>query len=167
MAPDPAWALGEEENISAPVRPPKRILWIPRRPADAERIQRLASFAGGDAGFLLLHPAEDRQTFGRLPGIEPWSDPGELVSLIRGYDAVVSMRYHGLVLAALAGRPAAALAAHPKVAALAAELGQPSLPVDASAARLMEALQAASPARAPITEARRGLRELAGYLETL
>ena len=66
-----------------------------------------------------MHPRRDAPAF---PGTDavPWSDPSELPALIARYDAVVSMRYHGVLLAALAGRPSVALAHEGKVAALAA-----------------------------------------------
>jgi polysaccharide pyruvyl transferase CsaB len=52
-----------------------------------------------------------------------------LVDLVSAADLVVAMRYHAVAAAAIAGRPAIALAYEPKVSALAGELGLISLDV--------------------------------------
>jgi polysaccharide pyruvyl transferase CsaB len=54
-----------------------------------------------------------------------------LVSTVEGASLVVAMRYHAVAAAALAGRPIVAIAYEPKVAFLAAELGIPTIDVDA------------------------------------
>ena len=172
VSPDPVWAWASPMP-AASSGALRRILWIPRRPMRRARLEALASRAGGAPGFLLLHPLEDEREFGGLPGLEGRRDPEELVTLVGGYDAVVSMRYHGLVLGALAGRPVVALAAHGKVAGLAKDLGCPALGPDASAGQVSEALAAASDRRGRIAAraaelhaaARRGLDELRRQLE--
>jgi len=172
VSPDPVWAWAPPEPAASSTAL-RRILWIPRRPVRRERLEALASRAGGAPGFLLLHPSEDEREFGGLPGLEDRRAPEELPALIGSYDAVVSMRYHGLVLGALAGRPVVALAAHGKVAGLAGELECPVLGLDASAAQVSAALAAASDRRGRIAArvaelhaaARRGLDELRGTLE--
>jgi polysaccharide pyruvyl transferase WcaK-like protein len=96
----------------------------------------------------------------------------ELLPLIARHDAVVSMRYHGLLLAALAGRPAVAVAAHGKVAALGRALGVPVLSPEAAEASVRQALRAsfdgrehaAGRAAALVAEARRGLESMAEEL---
>lgn len=63
-----------------------------------------------------------------------------LAGHVRAADLVVAMRYHAVAAAAVAGRPTIALAYEPKVRALAADLGIPSVDVDdpAFAPRLAE-----------------------------
>jgi polysaccharide pyruvyl transferase CsaB len=166
VAPDPVWAW-DAPQPPAPSRDLRRILWIPRFPLHRKRLEELASRAGGTPGFLLLHPLIDRREFAGLPGVERWRDPEDLLSLIGNYDAVVSMRYHGLVLGALAGRPVVALAAHGKVAGLAKELGCPVLGLDASAVQVSRALSVGGRSADMRVAARKGLDELRGYLEGL
>ena len=52
-------------------------------------------------------------------------DPAEALRRFQGAGLVVAMRLHGLILAALAGSPCAALSYDPKVAAAAAAIGCP------------------------------------------
>jgi polysaccharide pyruvyl transferase WcaK-like protein len=72
-----------------------------------------------------------------------WDD---LLAIVEPADLVIAMRYHALAAAAIAGRPAVALAYEPKVAALAAELAVPALSVDdpVLARRLVGAVRAAA-----------------------
>lgn len=60
--------------------------------------------------------------------------PSEAMAMASGAGLVVAMRLHGLILAALAGAPCAALSYDPKVAAAAAALGCPCHSLDAAAA---------------------------------
>jgi polysaccharide pyruvyl transferase CsaB len=174
VAADPVWAWPSTEE-PAPPAALRRVLWIPRAPAKRERIEALAARVGGTPGYLFLHPSRDAGAFDSPPGTEPWDSVEDLLPIFGGYDAVVSMRYHGLLLAALAGRPAVALAAHPKVSALAEELGFPSLPFETSAARVSEALMSAFAHRMDIPlrvrerkdRAQRGLDELRETLEAI
>jgi polysaccharide pyruvyl transferase WcaK-like protein len=174
VAPDPAWTWPVPEGPESPSAL-RRVLWIPRSPLTEERLRALAERAGGAPAFLFLQPSRDVRAFGGLPAVESWEDPAVLPSLFLGHDAVVSMRYHGLVLAALTGRPAVALAAHGKVAVVAAALGFPVLPPDAPSARVAEALAGAFERRRDVFSraeplrqaARRGLGELREFLEAL
>lgn len=58
------------------------------------------------------------------------------------HGAVVTLRFHGLVAAAAAGRPTLAFAHEPKLAGLARRLGQPTVPSHASPAVLAHAVDA-------------------------
>lgn len=172
-APDPVWS--QEGEIPPPPPALRRVLWIPRRPLRFERLLSLAGKTGPAPGFLFLHPARDAGDFPSLPGLESWNTLDDLPAIAGGYDAVVSMRYHGLVLAALAGRPAVAMAAHPKVAALGESLGCPVVPPTVSAARLEEALaesfrrasEQRDKARLFRDQSRRGLEQLRRHVEAL
>ncbi|BAS28771.1 WecB/TagA/CpsF family glycosyltransferase [Limnochorda pilosa] len=97
----------------------------------------------------------------RVPGVEledpdAWAGAtlSEWLAAFRGLRAVVSARYHAVAFAALASRPALALAVDPKLTQLAAELGVPDQclapplgpgEVGAAVERLLEEGRAASP----------------------
>lgn len=173
VSPDPVWSGPVSDG--PPPSHLRRVLWIPRDPLRQERLEALSSRAGGSRGILLLHPTRDAREFGGLAGLESWKGPEEILPLIEAHDAVVSMRYHGLVLAALAGRPAVALSAHPKVSALAGLLGFPVLSPDAGAGEVSRALAEAFDRRKDLlprvrdlqSGARRGLDDLRRFLENL
>ncbi len=63
--------------------------------------------------------------------VEHELDWAALTAAVGDADLVVAMRYHAVAAAAMAGRPVIALAYEPKVRALAAELGLPTVDVDA------------------------------------
>jgi polysaccharide pyruvyl transferase WcaK-like protein len=70
-------------------------------------------------------------------------DPDEAMVHFQGASLVLAMRLHGLILAALAGSPCAALSYDPKVASAAAALGCPCQSLDAPLApALVEVWQA-------------------------
>ncbi len=149
VAPDPVWVWPVREESSPAAL--NRTLWIPRWP----------SAAAVKAPALLLHPREDEKRFGHLAPLERWETPADLFSVLRRYDAVVSMRYHGIVLAALAARPVVAVAAHGKVASLGRSLGCPVLSPEASSDEVRAAVEDAFRRRGEIGERARGLREKA------
>ncbi len=61
---------------------------------------------------------------GRRPRIEPLgATPGEALERIAGWEAVASVRLHGLILASLAGVPCLPIAYDPKVISIADQLG--------------------------------------------
>jgi polysaccharide pyruvyl transferase CsaB len=112
----------------------RRILWVLRFP----RTGRDGFFpldgtpwpGTWDHGVLALDPTEDAEGVGRFRSTTPfftrlerWSQPDDILNVMGRYDLVVTMRYHGLVCAALAGRPALAIPSHGKVQDLADELG--------------------------------------------
>lgn len=162
----------------------RRLLWIPRFPDGEDTVRRLIPLMDGlpefEHALLALHPAHDgvyvEKLRSRLRAPTPlWKSDGPegLPAVVAGADVVLSMRYHGLVLAALARRPAVALAAHGKVAELATSLGSPvltvsegSVPALRAALRLTLAgpLPDASPRRA---SARRALGALRGELSSV
>lgn len=153
---DTVWALPACNAVPSPAGPRRRVLWMPRFPDGRQTVRRLAPLLDGlpevDHALLPLHPAHDGVFLEELRARlrEPtalWraEDPENLPRVVAGADVVVSMRYHGLVLAALSGRPAVALAAHGKVADLATALGAPVLrPAEWSVAALHAALRSAA-----------------------
>ena len=76
----------------------------------------------------------------RFSSFESWA---ELVEHVAGSSLVIAMRYHVLLAAAVAERPAIAIAYEPKVSALAGELSVPALTPDDPelAAKLGELIQ--------------------------
>jgi polysaccharide pyruvyl transferase WcaK-like protein len=56
--------------------------------------------------------------------------PRDAMRVFAGGGLVLAMRLHGLILAAAAGAPVAALSYDPKVEAAAADLGCPCVPLD-------------------------------------
>ncbi|MBL0057958.1 MAG: polysaccharide pyruvyl transferase family protein [Elusimicrobia bacterium] len=140
LMPDIVWAW------PAPAAPPpttlRRILWIPRfssgGPESASWIEGVRSLSAGanwEHGFLPLHPTEDGPSLARARArfpfphrLETWADPDDLFDRITRYDLVVSLRYHGLLAAVLAHRPALAVEVYGKVGDLARELGVPVIP---------------------------------------
>lgn len=89
------------------------IVFLPfQRSSDLEFSRRLAAELSGTTGLDMT--VLDREL-----------TPGQMLSLIGKLDLVVSQRYHGLLLAALARVPAIGLAWDAKVSELARQLGQP------------------------------------------
>lgn len=111
---------------------------------------------GGRVAVLAIQPGEDERELERLragvEGLEPWSaaDHREALRRIAASGMVLSARLHGLVLAAVAGRPLAGLVYDPKVRGFCERLGAPvfSPPVDVAAlSRVALARPAPDPAR--------------------
>jgi polysaccharide pyruvyl transferase CsaB len=95
-------------------RSQRELLWLPfHRMQDRGLLQRLQQFT--PLPRLLLERSREVEV----------SDPGEAMTLFSEAGLVVAMRLHGLILAALAGSPVAALSYDPKVAAVAHSLGCP------------------------------------------
>lgn len=98
--------------------------------------------AGWDVHLVALHWPRDRDEAvrvveeaglaGRVEIVDRRLDWPSLEALVASADLVVTMRYHCLAAAALAGRPTIALAYEPKVASLGTRIGVPVLDVDAS-----------------------------------
>jgi len=164
---DTVWALPAPAATPAPGGVRRRVLWIPRFPDGRETARRLAPLLDGlpdvEHALLPLHAAHDdvfleelRARLRAPTALWRADDPEGLPGVVAGADVVVSMRYHGLVLASLAGRPAVALAAHGKVAELATALGAPVLrPAMWSAAAVSDALRGAVAAPAADAAVRR------------
>lgn len=138
LAPDSVWARPAPRAPAAAAL--KKILWVLRFTAKADaagwaaRLDGLAAETGWFFGFLPFHPEQDlpgiedlRRRLKRPAALETWKDPDEIFGRLGGYDLVVSARFHGLVAAALAGRPALAFPGYAKTGALAAELHTPLL----------------------------------------
>lgn len=153
LSPDPVWAW----PAPPPAARPDGTLWILRGEgldarSWADALNAISRESSEEQGFLALHPALDmvflaalRRRLCFFHRLETWRDLQEVPAICGRYSRVVSMRYHGLVAAGLAGRPAVALTSHGKVAALAGALGWPTLaPADLSPRSLSEALARAT-----------------------
>lgn len=90
----------------------RRRLWI-LKPAPADQValwQRMIDPATDDVCFI--EPHLDFPLMLDLPFAKPVFDVEELLQLIDRSDAVISMRYHGSILAMLRGRPTVAIKEH-------------------------------------------------------
>lgn len=127
--------LGADPALLLTPPPVKReedlVLVIPRAGVDPEAILNLYITAnhlvheGKRVLVLLLQPGYDDEVAKvfYLHRIEATSDPRRVLYLAAQAGYVISMRLHGLILAAAAGTPFAALSYDPKVAAFAKETG--------------------------------------------
>jgi len=100
----------------------REVLWLPFHQGQDRGLLRHLEGAGLVAGSLLERSREVRV-----------EEPGEAMALFARAGLVVAMRLHGLILAALAGSPVAALSYDPKVAAAARALGCPLQDLEAAA----------------------------------
>lgn len=123
-----------------------KVVVIPFHPeqddGEARAFAQAAREAGADARFVDLGQ-EPGSSGDRLNERPVPSDPRRLLALVGGMDLVFSVRFHGLVFAALAGKPAVALTYDPKVRHLAEALGVPWFVPEADPSRLRAALDAA------------------------
>jgi polysaccharide pyruvyl transferase CsaB len=103
-----------------------------------QALAAVAEASGREVLWLPFHQGQDRGLLGRLrgAGLVPETlmersreveveAPAEAMDIFARAGLVVAMRLHGLILAALAGSPVAALSYDPKVAAAARGLGCP------------------------------------------
>ena len=128
-------ALGADPALLLTPPPVKReedlVLVIPRAGVDQEALTNLYITAnhlvheGRRVLVLLLQPGYDDEVIEifRLHRVEKTADPRRVLYLAAQAGYVISMRLHGLILAAAAGTPFAALSYDPKVAAFAKETG--------------------------------------------
>ena len=129
--------------------PDAPVLLVPRGgyPVITEALGALAARLGAQGvrvAALALHAAEDAPHLELMKGTAPGLEllhartPGEALAHIANASYVVSARLHGLILAAVAGRPFCGVVYDPKVAAFLEESGARAhhLPPDVS--RLME-----------------------------
>jgi len=150
---DPVWALEPKRALAGPAKPqgwhgrggPIVLCWRPVGQLAGQgwkpwlaALSRLAAQADREVLWLPFHQEQDAGLLARLQaeglisdGLAARSrelrvsDPDEALALFRDAGLVLAMRLHGLILAALAGSPCAALSYDPKVSAAAAEIGCP------------------------------------------
>ncbi|HEY8498546.1 MAG TPA: WecB/TagA/CpsF family glycosyltransferase [Limnochordales bacterium] len=199
---EPALSRAGEDGDEGSARPWRvAVVWrdwtgqaVPARRAGRALGEALAAAlpGGAEVAVLAFHPARDLQACRELarglaeaPHVGPTApaqaraapaDPVEAVRELAGFDVVVAVRLHGLILAGAAGVPFVGVAYDPKVAALLSELAWPVPPVppgeagDAGAWR--ERLQAVASQhaalRARLAEVRRAMAgQAASALEGL
>ncbi len=140
LAPDPVWALqAVPMDLSDLPRPRIAVSLRPHRSLTPDRLQMLtqaliAVQRETSAAIVLVpfQPIQDQaialQIQAQLPGVSrliTWDDPRQLVGLFQEVDLAISMRFHGLVMAAAAGCRCLALSYDPKVSQLMQELSLP------------------------------------------
>lgn len=140
---DPVWGLAAQpwRGKGGPIllcwRPVQQLVGIAWRPY-LEALTALALATGRPVLWLPFHQEQDRGLLATLrrqgllpPALESVSreveaaDPAAALDLFAGSSLVLAMRLHGLILAALAGAPCAALSYDPKVEAAAQAIGCP------------------------------------------
>src|SRR5690606_31222837 len=133
-----------------------RVVVIPFHPqqdeAEAEAFCQAVHEAGADALCVRRSDTNTQQNSHGVSERGGFRDPEHLLALVGGMDLVLTVRYHGLVFAALAGRPAVALAYDPKVRQLAEALGVPWLDPGGAPSRLSYVLEGAWHERASLGE---------------
>lgn len=133
-----------------------RVVVIPFHPqqdqAEAEAFCQAVHEAGADALCVRRSDTNTQQNSHGVSERGGFRDPEHLLALVGGMDLVLTVRYHGLVFAALAGRPAVALAYDPKVRQLAEALGVPWLDPGEAPSRLSYVLEEAWHERASLGE---------------
>ena len=149
---DPVWAYPRREAWHG-VGGPIVLCWRPVRSLDSggwrpylEALAAVVEGSGREVVWLPFHQGQDRGLLERLTreGLVPngvrrrsrevvVGDPATAMALFARAGLVVAMRLHGLILAALAGSPVAALSYDPKVAAAARALGCPLQELEAPA----------------------------------
>lgn len=145
---DPVWGLAPRDwqGGGGPIvlcwRPTPLLQGVAWRPY-LEVVEGLASQYDREVVWLPFHTGQDRDLLEALksqgllsPSLAARSrqlevaDPQQAMALFSTASLVVAMRLHGLILAALAGAPSAALSYDPKVAAAAAAIGCPCHPLE-------------------------------------
>ena len=142
---DPVWGLPPQDwqGRGGPIV----LCWRPVDQLDARgwrlllaALEQLAADTGRPVHWLPFHQGQDStllaelerrgllgEALRRCSVLVEVSTPEQAIDQFRGASLVVAMRLHGLILAALAGSPCAALSYDPKVAAAAEALGCPCL----------------------------------------
>lgn len=186
---DPVWALaaqgwsGRGGAIVLCFRPVHQLsgaAWTPYLQA----LEQLALAADREVLWLPFHQDQDRGLLASLTqqGLVGEAlarrsrellvqTPEEAMEAFRQASLVLAMRLHGLILAALAGSPCAALSYDPKVAAAAAAIGCPCQELDAPPPESLQATWAAAldtpPDSSGIAALQRGSQVHRGMLAAL
>lgn len=134
----------------------RTVLLIPRLPCPAPGVRLFTHVSrvlqnqfGRDVRGMLFQPVSERPYLTELSGRvflpevpfiagESWE---ESAALVGSFDAVISARFHGLVLAALAQRPFIGVGDPEKIGRLCESFGAPFLPWDAGVAEIDRALR--------------------------
>jgi hypothetical protein len=151
-------------------RPTKQLQGQDWRPY-LEALDQVAAAQDREVIWLPFHAVQDRGLLAELrqarlmpAGLAARSRevlaerPSEAMAVCSGAGLVVAMRLHGLILAALAGAPCAALSYDPKVAAAAAGLGCPCHSLDSAPGLDLQAAWAAELDRSPALARLQALR---------
>lgn len=139
-APDAVFSLERPKTAAVPPREGHRIAWVladwPQRPGWdqdlAYLIQRVQRELKVDNELIAFFPEQDNhinQMIGRVatpaPRLRTWTRAEELPAMFAEYDMVIGMRYHALVLAALAEKPFIGWGYQQKIQTLCRDFNQP------------------------------------------
>lgn len=181
---DPVWAYPKRPWRGA--KGPIVLCWRPLKTlapngwcAYLDALALLVERSGRELVWLPFHRMQDRDLLQRLQQICPVpklllersrevavADPEEAMTLFSEAGLVVAMRLHGLILAALAGSPVAALSYDPKVAAVARSLGCPLQDLEAPPREQLAEEWLQHLDQAPPSHPIQTLRQMAGVHET-
>jgi polysaccharide pyruvyl transferase CsaB len=141
VAPDPVWALHAQLEMGSSGQPRPRIAvclrphpWLTpvRLEAICEALAILQQQTGATLLFVALHHGQDpplaRQLLLAMPGpcqVIDLVEPHQLMGVFQTVDLTISMRLHGLIMAAASGSRCFALSYDPKVSSLMLALGMP------------------------------------------
>ncbi|MFM7613351.1 MAG: polysaccharide pyruvyl transferase CsaB [Synechococcales cyanobacterium] len=141
LAPDPVWTLKGVNVPEIETLPTPRIAvnLRPHPQLTPERlhlfIQSLVQFQRATHGSIVLVPFQSSQDMTITKMIQPHltgahtvvnlTNPQQLKGLFRGVEMAISMRYHGLIMAAAEGCRCFAISYDPKVSSLMVELSIP------------------------------------------
>jgi len=134
-----------------PLRERRKEIGIALRPWEGfksdlvEELLKMVKRRGFSLSYLVFNPNDSslslslaQKTGGNL--LEPQS-PEEALDILARLEGTIAMRLHSGILSAIVGTPFLALSYDPKVEAIARELGQPSLPLETSRERMLEAFE--------------------------
>ncbi len=181
---DPPTPAASTDTLGVCLRAPQTARWLPAAAsprgrltddlavAIAAAIDAAATATGLTTRFIAFDADADdpvhRQVADHMETPAEALTPGlaEVLAAVAAVEAMVTMRYHGAVAAALAGSGVVTLDFSPKLGSLAADLGPAACHLSPSATddltRLPEAVTAALAARGALPEAVARLRALSG-----
>ena len=148
---DLTWALAPQPAHTALAAEARWVGLTPRLWGDAPAKQAFADLCRrlhADGYRALLIPMQESQDRALCEAIAaetgahmlpPPQHPAQLLGIMAQLEAMVAMRLHGAIFAASAGVPVLCVSYDPKVDALAAQLGTPTMPLHALDAGLAEA----------------------------
>ena len=137
--PDPVFMLGRIRPPAVPRNPP-RIAWAlsswPQRPGWDHDVSFLMQRAARELGvandLLVFFPEEDLEIARKISAatappapVRTWERTDDLLTWIQDADMVIGMRYHALILAALAEKPFIGLGYQQKIRTLCRDFNQP------------------------------------------
>lgn len=141
-SPDAAFLLGP---VPRPSLSERVVMFIPRFPAPANGeklyLSILKSLQSAPVSFqtLLLHPTLETAAWNKFSEenhinaeFRSWNHPAELMNILSEASAVLSARYHGLLISEMAGVPTVGFGLEEKAGRYCREWGRPFLSTDST-----------------------------------